>query len=82
MAHFAKINSLNIVEQVIVLNNDIIIDEDGNENEVLGSEFCEKLFGGRWIQTSYNGNFRGEYAGIGMIYSPEKDEFIHNETIS
>lgn len=75
MAHFAKINSDNIVEQVIVVNNEVLLDSEGVEQEALGAAFCEELFGGTWIQTSYNGNFRGQYAGIGMKYDPVKDEF-------
>ena len=76
MAHFAKINSDNIVEQVIVVNNEVLLDPEGVEQEALGSAFCEELFGGTWLQTSYNGNFRGQYAGIGMKYDPIKDEFV------
>lgn len=76
MAHFAKINSDNIVEKVIVVNNEILLDSEGIEQEALGSAFCEDTFGGTWIQTSYNGNFRGQYAGIGMKYDPTKDEFV------
>lgn len=76
MAHFAKINSDNIVEQVIVINNEVLLDSEGVEQEALGVAFCEELFGGTWIQTSYNNNFRGRYAGTGMTYDPVKDEFV------
>lgn len=76
MAHFAKINSDNVVEQVIVINNEVLLDSEGVEQEALGVAFCEELFGGTWIQTSYNANFRGVYAGIGMTYDPVKDEFV------
>ena len=76
MAHFAKINSDNIVTEVIVVNNEVLLDSEGVEQEALGIAFCEELFGGTWIQTSYNGNFRGKYAGTGMKYDPVKDEFI------
>lgn len=76
MAHFAKINDNNVVEQVIVVNNEVLLDSEGVEQEALGAAFCEELFGGKWIQTSYNGNFRGRYAGVGMIYDPVADEFI------
>lgn len=76
MAHFAKINDNNAVEQVIVVNNEVLLDSEGVEQEALGVAFCEELFGGKWIQTSYNGNFRGRYAGVGMIYDPVADEFI------
>lgn len=72
MAHFAKINSDNVVEQVIVINNNEVPDE------AIGIAFCKSLFGEdtNWIQTSYNGNFRGRFAGVGMTYDPIKDEFV------
>lgn len=76
MAHFAKINSNNIVEEVIVVNNEVLLDSNGIEQETLGIAFCKELFGGEWVQTSYNANFRGHYAGIGMTYDAIKDEFV------
>jgi len=78
MAHFAKLNSDNIVEQVIVVNNEVLKDDKGVEQESIGVAFCQSLFGAdtNWVQTSYNGNFRGRYAGAGMTYDPIKDEFI------
>lgn len=75
MAHFAKINSDNVVEQIIVVNNEVLLDSEGVEQEALGAAFCEELFGGTWVQTSYNGNFRGLFAGVGMKYDSDKDEF-------
>lgn len=75
MAHFAKVNEDNFVEQVIVVNNEVLLDENGVEQESIGSKFCEELFGGRWIQTSYNNNFRGMFAGVGIVYDPVADEF-------
>ena len=70
MAHFAKLDDKNIVTQVIVVDNDDITDNNGNETESLGVAFCQKLFGSstNWKQTSYNNNFRGNYAGIGATY--------------
>ena len=81
MAHFAKINSDNIVEQVIVVNNEVLHDDKGVEQESIGVAFCQSLFGDdtNWVQTSYYGNFRGRYAGAGMTYDPIKDEFIAPE---
>ena len=76
MAHFAKINNNNYVEQVIVVNNEVLLDKNGQESETLGIKFCEETFGGRWVQTSYNNNFRGKYAGVGMVYDPIDDAFI------
>ena len=75
MAYFAKINSNNIVEQVIrVANEELIV--DGVEVEQKGIEFCQSLFDGNWIQTSYNNNFRKQYAGIGYTYDAVKDQFV------
>tara|TARA_B110000483_G_C17826463_1_gene401045 strand:- start:60 stop:428 length:369 start_codon:yes stop_codon:yes gene_type:complete len=77
MAHFAKINDNNIVEQVIVVNNDAILDENNIESEQIGIDFCKSLLGKNtnWIQTSYNGSFRKNYAGVGHIYNAKGDGF-------
>jgi hypothetical protein len=77
MAHFARIQD-NIVREVIVINNEVITDANGQEQESLGVEFCKSLYGQdtEWMQTSYNGSFRGRYAGSGMKYDPELDEFV------
>jgi len=74
MAHFAKIED-GIVREVIVVNNDVLLDSEGVEQEAIGAQFCTDLFGGEWVQTSYNGNFRGQYAGVGMTYDPVLDIF-------
>jgi len=70
MAHFAKLDANNIVEDVIVVSNDDVIDNSGTEVESIGVAFCQKLLGAdtNWKQTSYNDNFRGNYAGVGMTY--------------
>ena len=70
MAHFAKLDDNNIVEQVIVVSNDDIKDANGEETESIGVAVCHKLFGNdtNWKQTSYNASFRGNFAGIGMTY--------------
>lgn len=74
MAHFAELNESNTVVSVIVVNNDVL---DPNNEEASGIEFLSSLYGHKnWKQTSYNGNFRGCYAGIGYIYDQELDEFI------
>ena len=75
MAHFAELDDNNIVKQVIVISNKEILD-NGIESEAKGIEFCQSLFGGKWIQTSYNSNIRGTYAGIGYSYNEEEDIFI------
>jgi hypothetical protein len=74
MAHFAQIEN-NLVTQVIVVDNSDILDEQGNESEVVGTQFCTDLLGGAWIQTSYNGNIRKNYAGMGDTYDPTRDAF-------
>lgn len=78
MAHFAQIDGNKIVKMVIVVNNAELLDTNGNESESLGVAFCKTLFGQdtQWIQTSYNGKFRGKYAGIGDVYDEARDEFI------
>lgn len=79
MAHFAKLNENNIVTQVVVVNNDIITDENGNEQESLGQTFLRNLYNepnAVWKQTSYNGNFRGLFAGENFTYDSDKDKFI------
>lgn len=77
MAHFAQLDENNVVIQVIVVhNNELLV--DGVENEAQGVAFCHTLFGAdtRWVQTSYNGNFRGCFAGIGYTYDPVQDVFV------
>lgn len=75
MAHFAELDESNKVKQVIVVHNNELLD-NGVESEAKGIAFCESLFGGRWIQTSYNGNFRGQFAGIDFIYDADLDVFL------
>ena len=76
MAHFAELDENNTVLRVIVVSNENCKDAEGNESEIIGAEFCSNLFGGKWIQTSYNNNFRVRYAGIGYKYDTELDEFV------
>ena len=82
MAHFARLDENNVVTQVIVINNNELLtqkvatSDDGYisvstvESEKKGIEFCQSLYGAdtKWVQTSYNGSFRGKYAGIGDTY--------------
>ena len=74
MAHFARLQN-NIVTEVIVVNNEVLLDENGVEQEFIGAQFCADTFGGEWKQTSYNATFRGKYAGSGDIYDPVEDVF-------
>jgi hypothetical protein len=81
MAHFAELDDNNIVTRVLVIHNNELLDADGQESEQQGIDFCVGLFGGRWVQTSYNAKFRGRYAGIGFAYDPDLDLFIAPEVI-
>ena len=76
MAHFAKLDENNVVTQVIVVSNRDTSDANGVEKEHIGAAFCERLLGGTWKQTSYNGNMRKRYAGIGFLYNADLDAFI------
>ena len=80
MAHFAEIDSNldNVVLRVLVIGNDDILDENGEENEAIGIAFCKSLFGEEteWKQTSYNNTFRKNYAGAGWMYDEGRDAFI------
>lgn len=69
MAHFAEIDSNNIVLRVLVIPN---------EEESRGQEFLSQDLGlgGTWVQTSYNATIRGKYAGIGDTYDKKKDIFV------
>ena len=80
MAHFATIdNSTNKVINVEVVNNAVITDSNGDEQEQLGIDFLEQIHGGGGVtykQTSYNSNMRKNYATIGSTYDSSKDAFI------
>ena len=80
MAHFAELDENNVVKQVIVVHNNELLDENGAESEQKGIDFCVNLFGGTWVQTSYNKNFRKNYAAIGHIYDPVADHFYAPES--
>jgi hypothetical protein len=69
MSHFAEIDETNTVIRVLVCDNN---DPAGDE----GYSYLVKTFGGNWIKTSYNGNIRYNYAGIGFTYDPIDDAFI------
>ena len=76
MAHFARIDN-GIVREVIVISDDVAPDP-APDNEQQGQAFIANVLGlaGEWKQTSYNGNFRGRYAGLGYTYDPDLDEFV------
>jgi len=74
MAHFAQLDGNTVTQVIVVANAELM--ENGSESEAKGIAFCQSLFGGEWKQTSYNGNFRKNYAGIGFTYDLERDAFI------
>jgi len=75
MAHFAKVEN-GIVTQVIVVDNADTENAEGVEMEAIGAEFCKRLLGGDWKQTSYNGKIRKNFAGIGYAYDAARNVFI------
>ena len=74
MAHFALIENGIVTNVTVLHNNELLV--DGVENEQKGVEFCHGLFGGEWIQTSYNNSIRKQYAGVGYTYDVDADEFV------
>ena len=91
MAHFAELESKTdptgftsdthqIVKRVVVVGNDIAANGgtlENNDMHVDGETWCSNFFkGGSWKQTSYNNNFRKQYAGNGMRYDASKNKFI------
>lgn len=78
MAHFAKLDDNNVVLEVNVVHNNELIDENGQESEAKGIAFLISWSGGysNWKQTSYNGNIRKNYAGVGFTYDAQRDAFI------
>jgi hypothetical protein len=76
MAHFAQIIN-NLVQKVIVIDNLILLDENNQEQEQLGIDFCKSLLGSdtEWVQTSYNNSIRYNYAGIGFTWDPVNQAF-------
>ena len=74
MAHFAQIENSIVTQIIVVANEELLL--DGIESEEKGVAFCQSLFGGDWVQTSYSGNIRKNYAGIGDTYDSQRDAFI------
>jgi hypothetical protein len=76
MAHFAEVGVDNVVLRVLVVDNKELLDDQGQELEAFGKRFLRNIFGGTWVQTSYNGNFRKRFAAIGDTYDSQRDAFI------
>jgi len=78
MAHFARVID-GVVVQVHVVNNGVITDKNGVEQETLGQKFLADLHGykpSELVQCSYNANFRGVYPGVGYSYDKALDVFV------
>lgn len=76
MAHFAKLEN-GFITEVCTINNDDINNLPYPESEPVGQAFIASLgIAGLWLETSYNNNFRGIYAGIGYTYDEENDVFV------
>jgi len=81
MANFAKVTN-NQVDAVIVVSNEVCDDLPFPESEPVGQAFIASIgLQGLWLQTSYNNNFRGTYAGIGYTYDAKLDEFVAPEPV-
>lgn len=77
MAHFAEINADGFVQRVVVVANAELLDANGVESEQKGVAFLQSLYGSStWVQTSYNGNRRKNYAGVGFSYDAARDAFV------
>ena len=79
MAHFAKLGVGNIVETVEVVSNNVILDENGKEQEQLGINFLRELYNephAQWFQTSYSHSLRKNFAGVGFTYDTTRNAFI------
>jgi hypothetical protein len=86
MAHFAEIDALHRVIRVLVVEDKVTQDDDGNETDSVGMKYLNTAFGGTWVRTSYNTSaglhhlggtpFRKNYAGVGFTYDQERDAFI------
>ena len=81
MAHFAKLDENNIVLSIEVVMDSDCLDASGNESEAVGITFLTNLTGhSNWKQTSYNGNIRKRFAGVGGSYDPTNDVFLEVKT--
>jgi len=78
MGHYAQLDSNNKVINVIVTDNNLDDSNDGTFDEAKGIAALKSFYGGdtNWKKTSYNGNIRGRFAGLGYTYDATKDEFI------
>lgn len=78
MAHFAQLDNLNNVINVVVVNNETLLNLEFPYSEPVGIEFLKSIFGEdtRWKQTSYSSSFRGSFASVGFVYRERLDSFV------
>jgi len=77
MAHFAKLNKENIVEQIIVINDEVLLDENGIEQDHIGIDLCKYLYNYQNFKRTYmDGSIRKNYASIGYTYDENRNAFI------
>ena len=78
--YFARVNSFNVVIEVVRVENYNCNDYLGNFSDVVAAEFCAKVFGhrngDRWIRSAKDGSIRGKYAGLGDDYDEDNDRFL------
>jgi hypothetical protein len=79
MAHYARVEN-GVVAEVIVIANAVLLDENGQEQESIGADFCHNTFGGEWVQTSYNANFRGKFANPGYFWDGKEFKPVPSDT--
>lgn len=76
MAHFALVDDTNTVREVLTVGNDDCGGGTFPESEPIGQAFIASLgLTGTWLQTSYHANFRGAYAGPGMVFVADVGEY-------
>ena len=76
MAHFALVDDTNTVREVLTVGNENCGGGEFPQSEPIGQTFIAACgLTGRWLQTSYHANFRGAYAGIGMVFLPNVGEY-------
>ena len=79
MAHFAELDNNNLVLRIVVISNDDVNKNGGDQSETAAlavEQIVPFSNGVKWVQCSFNGNFRGKYPGVGFTYDIEKDKFI------
>jgi len=81
MAHFAEINSSNVVQRCIVISDEDVAANGGEYSTTVEAWVKTKFGGHAWLQCSYNKNQRGEFPGAGWNWSPTKEKFYPKRPI-